>query len=391
VLGFPQPLMSSLDCNSRRPRDAGSVLVVDDEPELRAGLRRILAPAGYEIVEASSLSGARDVLASRPIDLVLLDLGLPDGNGMSLLAALQEVWPDTTVVVLSASSEVDDMREALRQGAVGYLHKPVHPLTLEAQISGALAERRRTRAEKSAPLLEGNWAAGDIERPLEDLPFHLARQLSHAWDLRHIETGAHVRRLAESTRILALTLGASDRDATRLGRVAMLHDIGKIAIPDAILAKPGALSEDELVIMKRHAELGGSLLSGFGHPFLDLAAKVARHHHERWNGSGYPDGLVGASCPWEARLVGVVDVFDALSHVRSYKGAWPREKILDFFAAESGRSFDPEIVAALLTTIPYLEAVNSEYPDPAQLDLQSGSRLKSAAPLSPTLSVKPGR
>jgi response regulator RpfG family c-di-GMP phosphodiesterase len=283
------------------------------------------------------------------------------------------------VVVLTASNALEDMREALRLGAAGYLHKPVDPLTLEAQVGGALAQRRSANLraiERTAP--KAAPVPGDIEASLEELPFRLASQLSHAWDLRHVETGAHVRRLAESTRVLALALGTSDAEATRLGRVAMLHDIGKIAIPDAILTKPGRLTDEELVIMKRHAEIGGVLLGGSGHPFLDLAASVARHHHERWNGSGYPDGLVGGDCPWQARLVGVVDVFDALGHARSYKDAWSRRKIVEFFGAEEGRLFDPEMVEVLLATVPQLEAVKSEYPDPVQFDYASGSRLKSA-------------
>jgi putative two-component system response regulator len=144
----------------------------------------------------------------------------------------------------------------------------------------------------------------------------------------------------------------------------MLHDIGKIAIPDAILTKPGKLTTEEFEIMKRHSELGETLLSGSGHPFLELAARVARSHHERWNGSGYPDGLVREACFWEARVVGVVDVFDALAETRCYKEGWPQARIVEFFRAERGRLFDPDITDALLSIVSDLEIVKSMHPDP---------------------------
>jgi len=300
------------------------------------------------------------------VHVVLLDLGLPDGDGLDVLDAIRASGAAVAVVVFTASDAEADMREALARGATAYLHKPVDPLTLEAQVSVALARARRAAARDAAPAddLAAAVAPSGVSSLLEQLPFNLANQLSHAWDLRHIETGAHVRRMAESTRCLAQALGTPPLEAGRLGRVAMLHDIGKIAIPDAILTKPGKLTDDEYSIMKRHAEIGGELLGRSGHPFLDLAAKVARNHHERWNGTGYPDGLRGEECPWEARVVGVVDVYDALGRSRCYKDAWPRERLLEFFQRERGESFDPEIVDGLLSVWTELETVKSEHPDP---------------------------
>lgn len=353
----------------RTASDVGNVLVVDDELEMRAAVRRTLVTAGHAVLEAATMAAARDLLGRTPIDVVVLDLGLPDGSGLELLNAIKSSSPSTAALVFTASDAATDMREALRLGASAYLHKPADALTIEAQVSLALAQ---TRAASAARL------PGHLGLAFESLPFHLARQLSRAWDLRHIETGAHVRRMAESTRIMALALGASAGEAGTLGQVALLHDIGKIAIPDAILTKPGRLTDQELAVMQQHAEVGGELLSGYGHPFLDLAATVARSHHERWNGSGYPDHLVGEECSWEARLVGVVDVFDALGHARCYKEAWSRRQLVEFFEANAGSLFDPEIVKALLSIVPRLEAVKSEYPDPTTFDYASGTRRKSA-------------
>jgi putative two-component system response regulator len=345
----------------------GKVLIVDDEPELRYALRRILTRAGHTVVEAESGAEAlRRLLEHAPVDVVLLDLNLPDGSGLEILSTIRASGAAVGVVVFTGSDASADMRDALARGATGYLHKPADPLSVEAQVSVALAQARRaTFSAGLAPAVpESAPSPGGVSDLLEQLPLNLADQLSHAWDLRHVETGAHVRRMAESTRCLAVALGSSQGDASRLGRVAMLHDLGKIAIPDAILTKPGKLTAEEFAIMKRHAEIGGKLLSGSNHPLLDLAAQVARSHHERWNGTGYPDGLVGTACPWEARVVGVVDVYDALGQTRCYKAAWPRERLREFFAVERGKSFDSDIVDGLFSVWAELETVKSEHPDP---------------------------
>jgi putative two-component system response regulator len=302
-------------------------------------------------------------------DVVILDLSLPDGSGLDLVSDIRASDRRIGIVVLTGSSAGTDMREALRRGASSYLRKPADPLTLEAQVSIALAQSR-TRAgdEKAASPSAGDAGPDGLSALLEQLPFAFATQVSHAWDLRHIETGAHVRRMAEYTRQLALELGYVDLDATRLGRIAMLHDIGKIAIPDAILAKPGKLTAEEFATMKRHTEIGRELLSGTGHPQLELAAQVAQSHHERWDGSGYPNGLLGTDCIREARIVGVADVYDALCQSRCYKDAWSRENILDYFQAQRDKTFEAEIVDALLDLIPALEVVKTEHPDPLTSD-----------------------
>ena len=143
----------------------------------------------------------------------------------------------------------------------------------------------------------------------------------------------------------------------------MLHDVGKIALPDVILNKPGALTEEEFAIMKQHSVLGAELLGGLNHPFLQLAARIARGHHERWDGSGYPDGMIGKQCDRASRIVGVVDVYDALSQKRCYKKAWSRDAVLEFFGKQRGELFDPELVDALLDLTPEFEKILVHHPD----------------------------
>jgi response regulator RpfG family c-di-GMP phosphodiesterase len=204
----------------------------------------------------------------------------------------------------------------------------------------------------------------DVQGMLDRLPRQLAQHFTGAWDLRHVETGAHVRRMGAYSEALALTLGFASDDAATLGEVAMLHDIGKLAIPDAILTKPGKLTAEEFEIMKLHPAAGARMLADTEHPFLVRAAQVALRHHERWDGSGYPGNLIGEQCPYDARIVAVADVYDALGQPRCYKPGWSDDEIEAYFRKTSGRLFEPKIVDALLESRPRLVEIAARLPDP---------------------------
>jgi putative two-component system response regulator len=346
------------------------VLIVEDDPIASGGLRRNLVAEHHAVMEAASCAEAMQRVTEEHPDVVIVDLSLPDGSGLDLVSNIRTIDRRIGIVVLTGSSAGEDMREALRRGASSYLRKPADPLTVEAQVSIAFTHATWPGPKPADASLAGpesnpgcvNWLLEQL--PFNQLPFNLAKQVSHAWDLRHVETGAHVRRMSEFVRRLAVEVGYPAVESERLGRVAMLHDIGKIAIPDAILTKPSELTHEEFAIMKQHAAIGGELLSGTGHPLLDLASQVARSHHERWNGNGYPDGLIGTECIREARIVGIADVFDALRQTRCYKPSWPQSRVMDFFRAERGKAFEPMLVEALLDLVPELEAVRTEHPDP---------------------------
>jgi putative two-component system response regulator len=342
-----------------------NVLVVDDEPEIRRSVRRILDRAGHRSLEASTIAQAELALDNTVIDLVVLDLGLPDGNGLSLIARATKAVRPRGVVVLTGSSDRGHVAASLGAGATSYIHKPIDYVTMEAQVDAALLRVQALRAADEERMnLETSLC--DTRALLDELPLKLAAQLCSAWDLRHVETGAHVRRMAMYSEIVALRLGLPAARAASLGKVAMLHDIGKIAIPDAILTKPGRLTAEEFETMKLHTVKGAALLAGVGHPFLELAATVALRHHERWDGSGYPGGLRGEECPYEARIVGVVDVYDALGQARCYKPGWTPEAIAVYFSEQSGKLFEPQIVAALFDASDDLRGIRMALPDPAQ-------------------------
>lgn len=341
---------------------ASSVLVVDDDAESRHAVSRVLTAAGLEVWQCATAAAARAVLKERHVSVVLLDIGLPDVSGIELLREVRRTHPDASVLMLTASAEKSDMEAAMHSGAMSYLRKPWDALVLEAQvIAGRAAFEARRAANVRYSALEGSLH--DARQMLDRLPRELAQQLCGAWDLRLIETAGHVRRVAAYTEALALTLGESAAESATLGRIAMLHDVGKLAIPDAILTKPARLSADEFETMKLHTVAGARMLAGVQHPFLQRASVVALRHHERWNGHGYPGNLCEDECPADARLVGVADVFDALHQSRCYKRPWTDSEVFAYFKDNSGALFDPEIVTALLDTAPQLREIGLQFPD----------------------------
>jgi putative two-component system response regulator len=343
---------------ARSPRsDAGCVLVVDDESPIRRSLRRLLERCGHRVVEASTAAEARQLIGSECIDVVLLDVGLPGESGLSLLKSLGPLSRTLSVVVLTGSADRRDMSAALASGAHSYLRKSADELTIEAQVELAL---QRVRDEREMDGSSAQLPLADALSRWNNLPATLGQALFSAWDLRHVETGAHVRRIGVFTEALASALGSSHAEARALGQAAVLHDIGKIAIPDSVLCKPSQLTPEELELMKRHTVEGAKMLKPFEHPYFERAALVALRHHERWDGSGYPDGLRGEETPRDARIVAVVDVYDALSERRCYKPAWCDARIAEFFRVQAGVQFEAPLAEAILDCIPRFKELAAE-------------------------------
>jgi response regulator RpfG family c-di-GMP phosphodiesterase len=338
------------------------VLLVDDEVPVRRGLRRILEGAGYAVCEAGALAAASQALDDGAVDVVVLDLGLAGESGLSLLTHPRFVAGDAVAVVHTASRDRQSMKRALAGGASSYLLKSADTFSLEAQIEAAL-EQLRVRRESSEHRRSLEDSLRDAAQCWWELPRDIALNFCTAWDLRHVETGAHVRRIAAYTEALATAVGFSAADAANLGDVAILHDIGKLVIPDAILTKPGSLTAEEICIMRLHASEGARLLAGIRHPFFERAAMVALRHHERWDGGGYPDGLVGTACPLDARIVALVDVYDALGTKRCYKPAWEESRIVEYMQAQRGKQFEARLVDGILDCLPRLRHLAAEIPE----------------------------
>lgn len=238
-------------------------------------------------------------------------------------------------------------------------------LLLLALVSTA-ADRRLSAAaaHEAAALRIANIELQAMQVQVEATQREIIRRLCSAGEFRDNETGQHVARMAQLAHRLALAAGCDDAFAAQLLEAAPLHDIGKIGIPDHVLLKPGRLDAHEWTVMKRHAMIGHGLLSGSGLPLLDLAAEIARSHHEKWDGSGYPAGLCGDAIPLSGRIVAVADVFDALLSPRPYKEAWPVDRVVTHLREQAGQQFDPRLVTLFLSEITAMLAIRSQFSDP---------------------------
>ena len=313
------------------------ILIADDDPAQRTLLNLCLSQGDYSVVEASNGSEAFEVLdREQDVRLVITDLDMPVMSGFDLIHKVRESdLHYRYIIVLTSSEEKDSLVKALSLGADDYLAKPVMP------------EELRLRLESGIRLLRL-----EIQ---EDLILSMAKLAEYRSD----ETGYHLERVQHYTRTLARDLaqkhpqlGISGQMAEEFARVSPLHDIGKVAIPDDILHKPGKLTEAEFEIMKRHAEIGGQLLKDIhaksGSLYLKIGYEVAMYHHERYNGKGYPEGLKGEDIPVAARIVALADMYDAMTSERCYKEAFSHEKAKRIIIEERGEHLDPKMVDSFL-------------------------------------------
>lgn len=325
----------------------GPILCVDDDASVHRLIRRLLEPSGFALEFAGSAEEARARLAKRDFPLVLLDIGLPDESGLDLLLALADRTPEVATVMVTGRDDPEVADTALQAGAYGYVTKPFSATALRIEVANALHRRsleldRRTYERD----LEHTVALRTVElrHAYEEMVFRLGRAI----EVRDAETGAHIERVGAAVEALALELGVEASRAELLRLASPLHDIGKIAVREAILLKPGPLTPEERAEVELHTEVGRNLLAGSGNDLLELAATIAWTHHERWNGSGYPRGLAGETIPIEGRIVAVSDVADALLSDRPDRPALPEEEVRAWIARERGREFDPRIVDAFL-------------------------------------------
>ena len=335
-------------------RDTGiRVLVVDDDPDVRGIVADLVARCGHAVEQAGDAAGALAALEAGAFELVLTDVVLPVRSGLDLLREIRGRYPDTGVLLMSGMAEVETVVEAMRNGAADYVQKPVKQIDLVLALDRAL-ERRRLELENRGyrQNLESRVkeATAKLEAALKakEKAWEAALQaLVDALDAREQETERHSLRVMKFTEMVARAYGVPAEELGDIARGALLHDIGKIGIPDGILLKPAGLTEGEWVVMKQHAEIGYQILRGI--EYLKPAAEIVRTHQERWDGTGYPQSLKGEEIPLGARLFAVVDAFDAIVSDRPYRKGrtveWAREEIQRC----SGTQFDPGAVAAFLS------------------------------------------
>jgi putative two-component system response regulator len=359
----------------------GRLLIVDDEEPLRRSLRRVLEGGGHTVAEASSVEHALRELEVDRFELVICDINMPGGSGLELVRSISSGHPDVAVVMLTGVDDPAVADEALDIGAYGYLVKPLE--RNEALINVASALRRRelelARREyvqelegkvvsRTSALRDALGRLEESESSIRGAEREAVSRLVIALTLRSEETGAHIRRVGRYAEMLARRAGAINGNDEEVRLAAMLHDVGKIGIPDSILLKPGPLRGDEFEIIKRHPALGSRILSGGKAPVVTLGAEIALSHHERWDGRGYPDGVAGDSIPLMGRIVGLADVFDALTSERVYRGAMPIAQAFELMRSERGRHFDPDLLDLFLGAEDEIKAIRAAHPDPRQPD-----------------------
>jgi putative nucleotidyltransferase with HDIG domain len=329
------------------------ILVVDDEEAIREIVASMLTSAGYSCQQAGSGMEALGVLNSNEtFELMLSDLMMADLDGIGLLERTKEKYPDMPVVMVTAVHDISVALQALRNGAYDYLLKPFEREQLLATVSRAL-ENRRLKIENRKYQTELESLVEARTAQLQDTLKNLERSyditleaLGDALDLKDAETEGHSKRVTAFTIAIARAMGLPREAILVIARGAFLHDIGKMAIPDAILRKPGALTDAEREIMREHCYRGYQMLRKI--PFLAEASEIVYSHQERFDGSGYPRGLKGNEIPLGARLFSIADTLDAIINDRPYRPA----QSLDAARAEikkwSGRQFDPEAVKIFL-------------------------------------------
>lgn len=327
---------------SNTPDARPKLLLVDDEPTNLQVLRQILQD-DYRLLFAKDGEKALELAERESPALILLDVMMPGMTGHEVCTRLK-AQPTTSaipVIFVTALADVDDEAKGFEVGAVDYITKPVSPPIVRARVRTHLS---LVRVDE-----------------LHQTRLQIVQRLGLAAEYKDNETGLHVIRMSYYTHILARAVGLDERAADDLLNAAPMHDVGKIGIPDAILQKAGKLDDSEWAVMRNHAQIGAEIIGEHDSRLLRMARSIALTHHEKWDGSGYPNGLKGTEIPLEGRIVAIADVFDALTSVRPYKPAWSVEEAVALLRRESGSHFDPELVELFLAQMPAILEIKERW------------------------------
>lgn len=340
-------------------RTTPRILVVDDEPSIGHLVSRLLGKQGYACNTCESATEAIEKIESGAYELVVSDIMMPGMSGIELLARAKKTHPDMAFIMLTGVDDHETAVRALDFGAFGYVIKPFEANELLINVVNSL-RRRELEIERNQyeDRLEQEVLARTAE--IRATQEQITLRLVTASGFRDEETGAHIRRMGEYAAILAQAIGLEAEKVEEIRLAAPMHDIGKIGVIDAILKKPDKLTDDEFNQIKEHTTIGARILEGSQIALLNLAREIALHHHEKWNGSGYPLGLRGEDIPLCARIVAICDVYDALVSDRVYRQALPEGKVLAIMKEGRGTHFDPRILDLFLDQLPQINAIREK-------------------------------
>ncbi len=342
-----------------------NILIVDDKPANITLLEAILKGASYKNVHSvTDPRLVQDLHEKWQYDIILLDIRMPHMSGFDVMEQLQDKIVDDylPILVLTAQSDVETKIQALQSGARDFVTKPFERIEVTHRIRNMLEVRlmyKRRGREKE--IVEAQ--VRDRTQQLAETQLEFIHQLGRAGEYRDNETGMHVIRMSKGCQALALATGHSKDFGELILQASPMHDVGKIGIPDRVLLKPGKLDADEWTIMQTHVQIGAEILSDHPADVIQLARSIVLTHHEKWDGSGYPNKLAGEDIPIHGRIAAICDVFDALTSERPYKKAWATVDATAFIADQSGQHFDPTLAVKFLEILPEIQVIRENHAD----------------------------
>ncbi|CAN7656536.1 HD domain-containing phosphohydrolase [Neorhizobium sp. LjRoot104] len=334
------------------------ILLIDDNKTNLLFLKKLVEKLRCEAVTYDTPGDLLLAMPALDYDVAIIDFQMPVYNGVELLLEISrfEKYRDKPAVFVTADTDIATRMAALDAGAIDFLTKPVNPLEFQARIRNlmALVDARNKLADKA------EWLRTEVEKAVAELRAReeeIIERLTIAASYKDKETAKHTRRVGFYSEAIARAYGLDEPLCTDIRLASPMHDIGKVAIPDAVLLKAGKLTEQEFAAMQQHTTVGSDILRESQSSLLQLAASIASSHHERWDGQGYPLRLSGSAIPLAGRIVALADNFDALTTVRPYKEAWSVERAVAHIRERAGSQFDPECVAAFEEALPSIMSI----------------------------------